>query len=101
MKTFLSLVTAGGGGCSTLLAIPAARRRGTRSRGEISQGFALSRSEYGGLGFPGKLGFRDPGGGGGVGGGDGPARRGGDEGLELVCCLGQPSPSIYEREGQP
>src|SRR3954463_12904817 len=42
MKTFLSLVLAGSGGCSTLLVIPAARRRGTGSRGEISQGFALS-----------------------------------------------------------
>src|SRR3954465_12718886 len=49
MKTFLSLVPAGSGGCSTLLAIPAARRRGSGSRGEILQGFALSRSEYGGL----------------------------------------------------
>src|SRR3954470_23172234 len=58
-KTFLSVVPAGSGGCSTLLVIPAARLRGTRSRGEISQGFALSRSEYGdyerGLG---DLGFR-------------------------------------------
>src|SRR3954470_15353456 len=49
LKTFLSLVPAGSGGCSTLLVIPAARRRGVRSRGEISQGFALSRSEYGGI----------------------------------------------------
>src|SRR3954449_13121196 len=32
-KTFLSLVPAGSGGCSTLLAIPAAQRRGTGSRG--------------------------------------------------------------------
>src|SRR4051812_26112529 len=59
MKTFLSLVPAGSGGCSTLLAIPAARRRGTGSRGEIPQGFALSRSEYGGLSESlGDLGFR-------------------------------------------
>src|SRR4051812_28563271 len=49
MKTFLSLVPAGSRGCSTLLVIPAARRRGTGSRGEISQGFALSRSEYAGV----------------------------------------------------
>src|SRR3954465_12578041 len=48
MKTFLSLVPVGSGGCSTLLVIPAARRRGVGSRGEIPQGFALSQSEYGG-----------------------------------------------------
>src|SRR3954463_4779922 len=40
-KTFLSLVPAGSGGCSTLLTIPAAQRRGTGSRGEISQGLRL------------------------------------------------------------
>src|SRR3954465_6406625 len=48
LKTFPLPVSGGQRGCSTLLAIPAAQRRGTGSRGEIPQGFTLSRCEYGG-----------------------------------------------------
>src|SRR3954465_10824724 len=40
MKTFLSLVPEGSGGCSSPLTIPVARRRGAGSRVKILQSFA-------------------------------------------------------------
>src|SRR3954470_21542858 len=69
MNTFLSLVPAGTGGCSS-------PSRFRQHDGVVSEVEGRSRraspkpdASYGGLGFPGKLGFRNTGGGGGVGGG--------------------------------
>src|SRR4051812_37511326 len=70
MKTFVSLVPAGSGGCSSPSRFRQHDGMVSEVEGRSRRASPKADASYGGLGFPGKLGFRDPGGGGGgVGGG--------------------------------